>query len=98
MNLTDEKGKIKFIYIFFLVRNIVVFYWLNRLNWLKNQVLCGVAGFYYRLNCGAVAVKLVKNGGFLRFFDFCGFVRCFFVKFFVPGMRSGLAANRCLLG
>lgn len=66
------------------MRNIVVFYWLNRLNWLKNQVLCGVAVVANRLKNFLLSVKRVKNGGFVGFLHLTKKLRGFLR---VPGMR-----------
>ena len=63
---------------------MIVFYWLNRLNRLKNQVFCGVAVVANRLNAAAVAVKSVKNGAVLGFLHLTKKLRGFLRA---PGMR-----------
>lgn len=89
------------------MRNIVVFYWLNWLNRLKNQVFCGVAVVANRLNFFLLSVKWVKSGGFLwiakKMPKFIGARLLFLSSFYfwdaLPGLlRIGARSMRCCAG
>jgi hypothetical protein len=78
------------------------FYWLNRLNRLKNQVFCGVAVVANRLNFFLLSVKWVKSGGFLRIAKkmpkFIGARLLFLSSFYSWDALPGLVVNHCLPG